>query len=96
MIYFEQQPNGTYTVELTCIGNQCVELEVVLERIRNDYSRAIELAMAAYPGLSPEMAWHLAYGVCGGDADCIRFIADQIEKELCGGDPQQCNSLNKG
>jgi hypothetical protein len=84
VIYFEQEAGGTVTVNLTCIGQQCGELERagVLDRIKRDYSRAIGLATRAYPGTTPEMAWWLAYGICGGDPDCINFLADQIEKEL--------------
>ncbi|MCS7197973.1 MAG: hypothetical protein NZ930_04755 [Candidatus Bipolaricaulota bacterium] len=88
VINFEKQSNGTVTVRLTCIGKPCGDLERsgVLERIRRDYSRALRAAMAAYPGYSPQVAWWLDYGVCGGDPDCIRFIMEQLEKELGIGD----------
>ena len=96
VIYFEKQSNGTFTVNLKCIGLKYAELEQagVLERIRQDYAKAIELAMRAYPGYSPEMAWGLAYGICGGDPDCIKFIADALEEELreeCGGNIDNCS-----
>jgi hypothetical protein len=92
VIYFEKQSNGTFTVKIKCIGQRCAELERagVLERIRSDYARAIEMAMRAYPGYSPEMAWWLAYGICGGDPDCIKFLADALEEEL----KEKCGNNN--
>jgi hypothetical protein len=88
VLFFEKTPDGNYTIQAECTGSQskCEELKDkgVIEKIRSDFNRALQLALAVYTGTDPQSAWFLAYGVCNGDADCIRFFAQQIERWLNG------------
>nr|BAL58171.1 hypothetical protein HGMM_F54G04C12 [uncultured Acetothermia bacterium] len=81
--------DGNGNVQFECISIGCEKLQQehpeLIEKIKQAFARALALAMAAYPGLSPEIAWWLAYGICGGDPDCILWLADQIARELEGG-----------
>jgi len=45
-------------------------------------SQAPILAQLAYPGLSPKLAWWLAYGICGGELGCILMIEESIKAWL--------------
>ncbi len=81
-------------VQFQCISIGCENLQRdhpdLIERIKQAFGRAMTLAMLAYPGLSPHIAWHLAFGICGGDPDCILWLAEELEKELCSGNLANC------
>ena len=85
-------------VQFQCISVGCENLQQnhpeLIDKIKQAFGRALALAMAAYPGLSPALAWHLAFGICGGDLDCILWLAEEIAKELGGsGGDANCQKM---
>lgn len=75
--------NGQPAVQ--CISAGCANMKrdnpVGYEQLMQKLKDAFNGAISAYPGLSPAAAWHIAFAACGGDVDCILFIAEQIAKE---------------
>ena len=90
VLWFDKDGN----VQFACISEGCRQLEKdnpnLIAKIKTAFARALAIAIAAYPGLSPQLAWWLAYGICGGDPDCILWLAEEIAKELGSGGGSNC------